>query len=292
VQSKPDVGSIFWVELPLPAVSTQEWEAANAARQKAVPELAGKRILVVDDNEINREIARGLLSEMGCQVLTAEGGHEALALLKSDPMDMALVDLEMPGMDGFSLTKEIRSSPEISALPLIAMTAHVMGETRPLAAAAGLNGYLTKPIDMELLQAELLRFLGNPATTTQVSEKIMESEAVSAPPPEVHVDVEHALKLLGGNESIYHFMVRRFCETWANVRDQFQSAGDFETKRRLAHTLKGLCASLGCQQVSDLAASVEHTYRSEKEPEPQSLETLFRSVESLRTWLERNVPTA
>jgi PAS domain S-box-containing protein len=291
--SSPGGGSTFWVELPLPPVSRADWERLQITGENLHPQLGGKKILVVDDNEINREIARGLLSEMRCEVFTAEGGEEALGLLRSQTFDLVLVDLEMPGMDGFALAREVRADAKLSHLPLVAMTAHVLGETRPLAAAAGLNGYLTKPIDMDLLRVELLRFL-NPGGSKLLEkgedskhDELLKNED-STPQNLVRVDKSSALKLLGGNEEIYQFMARRFCETWDDVREKFSAAPDFSAKRRLAHTLKGLCASLGCQDVADQAGSIEADYAREIEPNAAELDALLSRVLALRLSLLQN----
>lgn len=299
VSSNKGSGSTFWVELPLPSATKTEWEQSRTRTKISTLELKDKRILVVDDNEINREIARGLLSSMGCRVFTADSGFAALRFLDTDSVDLVLVDLEMPGMDGFALAREIRVLPGLEKLPLVAMTAHMMGETRPMAASAGMNGYLTKPIDTELLQSELVRLL-----TPRAASPASPAADFSAPPipgkPAAHsaakpvsgsdlqIDTDYALKLLGGDHEIYQFMISRFSESWAGIREQFQTAADFQEKMRLAHTLKGLCASLGCAPLAEMAAEVESSFRDQKEPQPEKFETLATGVIAMIDWFKAN----
>jgi CheY-like chemotaxis protein len=121
-------------------------------------ELLGRRVLLVEDNEVNVLVARSLMQKMGLEVTVAENGEAALETLQGSgakPFDVVLMDLQMPVMDGFEATRRIRENPEWGKLPIIAMTAHAFAEERDRCFQAGMNGHLSKPIDVALLTQTL-----------------------------------------------------------------------------------------------------------------------------------------
>jgi CheY-like chemotaxis protein len=119
----------------------------------------GARVLLVEDNEINREIALALLQGAGLQVGVAGDGREALALLERERFDLVLMDCQMPVMDGYAATRAIRERPELHTLPVIAMTANAMVGDRDAALAAGMNDHIAKPIRVAEMYATLARWL-------------------------------------------------------------------------------------------------------------------------------------
>ncbi|MDR0239318.1 MAG: response regulator, partial [Deltaproteobacteria bacterium] len=140
-----------------PKLGVQEVEAAG---------LAGRRVLLVEDNEINREIATALLEELGVSALVAVNGQEALTLLEAEDVDGVLMDIQMPVMDGLTATKILRREgrPSVRVLPVIAMTAHAMQADRDKSMAAGMDDHITKPIDIAELKSKLVRWIGGSAT--------------------------------------------------------------------------------------------------------------------------------
>ncbi len=129
------------------------------------PDFSGKRVLLAEDNEFNREIALAVLEGRGLKVEWAANGREACDLLKlkrADYFDLVLMDIQMPVMDGYAATRKIRSldDPALARIPIIAMTANAFAEDRDQALAAGMDGHLAKPLDIEALDAELRKFLG------------------------------------------------------------------------------------------------------------------------------------
>jgi signal transduction histidine kinase/CheY-like chemotaxis protein len=133
-----------------------------------VPELKGRRVLLVEDNDVNVLVAKGLMGKMGLEVTVAENGQVALdKLAKASkerlgrPFDIILMDLQMPVMDGFEATRRIRANPDYSNLIIVAMTAHAFAEERERCVACGMNGHLSKPIDVGILTATLKDFLAD-----------------------------------------------------------------------------------------------------------------------------------
>ena len=161
VASEPGRGSIFSFHLPfrLPdAAVPAVWPEAEAAPAVYLP---GKRVLLVEDNEINQEVATAMLAETGVEVTMAANGEEAVQAVAASRYDLILMDVQMPLMDGLEATRRIRALRDVPAdLPIIAMTAHAMRGDWEKSLAAGMNDHLTKPIDPRRLFAVLEHWLG------------------------------------------------------------------------------------------------------------------------------------
>ncbi len=117
------------------------------------------RILYIEDNSDNRKLVRRVLEWDGYEVVEAKDGTEALARLESEPIDLALLDINMPDIDGYTLTTTIRANPRFSGLPIVAVTANVMRGDRERSLQAGCDGYIQKPIDIDTLSEQIERFL-------------------------------------------------------------------------------------------------------------------------------------
>lgn len=164
VRSEPGVGSVFEFAVLLEKVDEarmKQAEHAAAAEAPAARDLKGLRMLLVEDNEINQEIAVALLEDLGIAVLVAGNGEEALALLERRDVDGVLMDIQMPVMDGLTAAARIRKSAraEVRNLPVIAMTAHAMREDREKSLLAGMNDHLTKPINVDELRQKLEKWI-------------------------------------------------------------------------------------------------------------------------------------
>lgn len=156
VNSAEGIGSTFYFTLPLTLVdqqnlSNQSTSPEKDAEQVYFEKLKGKKVLLVDDNEINRELAQALLEMADMQIITASNGQEALDAVISDDLDLVLMDCQMPIMDGYDATRHIRDLGKAGQLPIIAMTANAMKGDREKALAAGMDDYLSKPLEPELM---------------------------------------------------------------------------------------------------------------------------------------------
>ncbi len=166
VESAPDEGARFTVTLELPAPREScGLEASFGLDEQGDPNATGAdcrlglRVLVVDDDEVNRRILEKAVRKLGCEALAADGGEAALQLLDKEHVDVALMDIRMPGMDGLEVTRRIRAKEQLAdapPLPVIAVTANAMKGDREACLEAGMDGYLAKPLELEAL-AELLR---------------------------------------------------------------------------------------------------------------------------------------
>jgi len=161
--SSPQVGSTFWFvcRFDIAAQPAKE-ETMEINPEHAIALLNGKRILVVDDNDFNLEVASDLLRDIGIDVAVAGNGAEAVAALQESRFDAALMDIQMPVMDGYEATRRIRADQALSKTIVIAMTANAGAEDRELCLAAGMNEVLTKPIDPDQLFATLAHWICAP----------------------------------------------------------------------------------------------------------------------------------
>ncbi|TCO80728.1 PAS domain S-box-containing protein [Plasticicumulans lactativorans] len=221
--------------------------------------LAGLRLLLVEDNPLNQQVARELLTYAGAVVDVADNGREGIVATRnaSPPFDAVLMDLQMPDMDGYEATRALRAAGE--RLPIIAMTANVLPADRDACLAAGMNDHIGKPIDMGELISTVLRHCGLEPARPDGPPPVT---AVAAPLPAVPAGIELAAALarLGGNRSLYTALVRRFVaeqSTFAARLDQHVARGELTLAARELHTLKGLAATLGATRLALTAAQVE-----------------------------------
>jgi CheY-like chemotaxis protein len=173
VNSEPGKGSVFWVDLPLPPVTAQQLEEHEST--SGLDALQGTRVLMVEDNPVNMMIAVALLERWGAIVDQADDGASALHAIdvahdSGNPFDIVLMDVQMPGMSGHEVTRRLRQRYDRHTLPIVALTAAALVSEREDAMAAGMNDFLTKPIDAERLRQTLRHVL-------------MEAEALIVPGP-------------------------------------------------------------------------------------------------------------
>jgi two-component system, sensor histidine kinase and response regulator len=269
----------------LGASSSKNYEVA-AAPTAELGQIRGARVLLVEDNELNREVALGLLEDAELAIDIAENGQVAVEKVGTNNYDLVLMDMQMPVMDGLDATRAIRLKPQFQSLPIIAMTANVMESDRERCTEAGMNDHLAKPIDPEALSAALLRWIkprGDAAKTAVPKAVVAEAAAatVIASSPQspqapqasgsaattpfaiAGVDTQTALRRTGGNPKRYEMLLRKFAETSAmqEIRNAL-AAGDAETAAREAHSLKGSAANLGATAVANAAAELETAIKS------------------------------
>jgi len=273
--------------------------ASPALRRGAQPDattrrLAGMRLLVVEDNLINQQVAQELLSAEGAQVeLAANGQLGVEAVAKAQPaFDAVLMDIQMPVMDGYAATREIRHTLGLGELPIIAMTANAMPADRVTCLDADMNEHVGKPFDLNALVAVLQRLTGRRSAAP---------EADAGPLPEFdQVDVAGALQRLGGNKALYLRTLKSFLQDSAALPQQLAEhlqAKRFDDAARLLHTLKGLAATIGATPLSQVAARMESVAKtspdslSPAEAPAQIESSLGTTGEALRAILVQLTPS-
>jgi signal transduction histidine kinase/CheY-like chemotaxis protein len=243
--------------------------------------IQGARVLLVEDNELNREVALGLLEDAHLQIDLADHGAAAVQQVSKNDYDVVFMDMQMPVMDGMSATKAIRSNPRFASLPIIAMTANAMDRDREQCLAAGMSDHIAKPIDPDKLYAALLRWIPpRAAVATAVASGAAVPNSIPAPATLPNftgelmipgIDTATALKRAGGNRKRYESLLLRFADSQiaaiADIRDAL-AANDSPTAQRLAHSLKGAAANLGANSLADAAAQAESALGSNSPVSP------------------------
>jgi len=266
LRSQPGSGSLFWVDLPL-AEAGPDTPAADTGSGDLDPgwyRLPGVHVLVVDDSLLNREVATGLLAEEGARVSLADSGHAALARLREGPadIDLVLMDLQMPDMDGPEVTRRLRMLPQAAALPVVALSAGVMQPDRDAAQAAGMDDFVAKPISADLLVAALRRQLARRGRLPNASSGRPSSRtAWPAPPPLAGVEIAERLRAPGHDPALIARQLDRLVDEYAPERDatalaQARVADRHGLARRL-HKLRGSAGATGARHIAELAQAAE-----------------------------------
>jgi CheY-like chemotaxis protein/HPt (histidine-containing phosphotransfer) domain-containing protein len=269
------VGSTFWFELDLPAAEPAYVAPPGPARRTTPTDslvtgpgpVDGTRLLLVDDADINREVGKGLLESLGYLVDTVSSGAEAVDAVQLAEYAAVLMDCLMPVMDGYEATRRIRAlDGPVRRVPIIALTAAAMSEDRDRCLAAGMDDYVSKPLDLALLTAALARHRPDQARGASLAQPTEEVSGPAVSPPAAGEVSEAAL--IDRLELIRN---KLSAEAFGRVCNQFLSAtpgliarlgaaihtDDSTTAHSLAHSLKGTMATLGAVRLSDLARRVE-----------------------------------
>jgi len=236
-------------------------KALGSQQQPAGDYLQGTRLLLVEDNEVNRELAREILQGFGAKVVEAVDGLVALDVLRSQgPFDAVLMDCQMPRMDGYESTGYIRKMPEYASIPIIAMTANARPEDRDRCIAAGMNEHVAKPLDVRDLVMALTRWI-KPNALREKSLANGETRITGEPFPHTElVDQKTALARINGRRKLYFELLQGFSKTHLNWGPEFTAArtsGRLNDAIRLAHTLKGLAATIGADSLCRSAQKLE-----------------------------------
>jgi len=254
---------------PAPAES----RAGPGAALPAGPVLAGLSILVVEDNAINQMVARRILETAGASVETASSGMAAVETLAtfSGAFDLVLMDIQMPGMDGYEATRLIRGTLGRTGLPIIAMTANAMPSDRQRCLDAGMNEHVSKPLDLDRLLSVILHFThdgtaADPAPQPPVAPPSAESPALEG------FDYDTALERASGDAGFLKLLLAEFVKSCAGTGDGIVDAlagGDLAKAGQLAHTLKGVSGNLGamplCRASDALMAAARRGDRAQAE---------------------------
>lgn len=252
-------------------------DSPSAREASPVPgtsyEFSGARILLVEDNEINRQIITELLSDRGAAIDVACNGSEAVASVTAGEhqYDLVLMDIQLPKMDGYEATRLIRADDRFRALPIIAMTAHAMAEERQKAVNAGMNDLVTKPIDLRALFKAIHDCL--PQAEKCLHSAVHHSNEtvnVIAIPDIPGVDVAGALDNIGGSQELYLWVVKAFLDNQAGTAITVEKAladGDRSLAERLVHTTRGLVGNIGANGTADVASELEASIRHNDPPE-------------------------
>lgn len=264
--------------------------SAPSAQQRSL-ELNRLRVLLVEDNRINQEVAAEILRQYGAEVTLADHGADALELITGPGFDVVLMDLHMPVMDGFEATRRIREQYDSSTLPVIAMTAAVMQDDRERCTAAGMVDFVAKPVNPLELLTVLKRFQKTdspPSAPCKVA--LIAPELSDGTPEPPRLDINTALSRMGGNTHLFVSLLKAFINDHAQAADEL---ADFLTQRQnedalyLIHNIKGVAGTIGAMQLMKTAAALEQQLKTEPRLTDSALfsEQLTQTITAMRSYL-------
>ncbi|KAA8918279.1 hybrid sensor histidine kinase/response regulator [Xanthomonas sontii] len=258
--------------------------AAPAPAPQRVARLPGLRVLVVEDNALNRQVAEELLCAEGAQVALAEDGLSGVQCVRESGQvfDVVVMDMQMPRVDGLEATRRIRADARFARLPILAMTANAAQNDVDACLAAGMDAHIGKPIDLEQMVEALLRLSGRTA-----------APAAPAPPPAppAPVALDAILARFGNNAGLFVRMLDAFAEEHRTLLQRVEAAlrqGDAGASADAAHALKGSAATLGAATLAQAAAVLEQDARGGRLPDVAATLAALRAaaaqdLEALRT---------
>lgn len=248
--------------------------------------LAGRRILLVEDNPFNRELAIELLTDLGIRVEIAENGRIGVERIRAETFDLVLMDIQMPEMDGLTAASLLRSETRFDDLPILAMTAHAMSGDREKSLAAGMNDHITKPIDPDLLTQTLAYWLGDKPRQQQpeedegvIAEPVVHEEGVPDELPPF--DIQLALIRTNGKRTLLRRLILSFYERYNEAAIELRALhaqASYEDAERLAHTIKGVAATLGAEELRNVADAIELAYHGGNTEKAESLFAPFEQA--------------
>lgn len=247
----------------------------------SVTQIQGAKFLVVEDNEVNQQVAKGILENNGFIVDLANNGILALEAVQKAVYDAVLMDINMPEMDGYTASRKIRQLPGFKDLPIIAMTANAMTGDREKTLAAGMNDYVTKPIDVKQLLNVLCIWVKPPPKESGQDKQTLSDKEVNhnassddwGPLP--GIDIREGLNRMAGDLILYRNLLKKFAGNQVNTADKIRQAlltGDMETAQRLTHAVKGVSGNISATLVFESATRLDDAL---KDKDIQTAETLL-----------------
>nr|WP_319494055.1 PAS domain S-box protein [uncultured Desulfobacter sp.] len=294
VLSKPIMPSTLFDSIMLVKQGKIRRESRSMRRQdkivKTTARLKTARVLIVEDNDINQDVAADLLTNHGIDYKIADNGQIALEMLEKYHFDGILMDCQMPVMDGYTATRKIREDKRFKDLPIIAMTANVMAGDREKSMAAGMNDHIGKPIRVqELFNAMDTWF--KPAISMQGPES---RETANKLDSITGIDITAGLETVQGNHDLYLKLLGKFHDRYHDFEQQFNAARHDEDKKapvRCAHTLRGVAANIGAHEIKEKAGDLESACTNHQ-PEQTIDHALRTLVHALSRMMEKLAPFA
>jgi len=272
-------------------------------------QLAGARLLLVEDNDINREFATELLRSEGIEVDEAVNGQDAVEKVQHGDYDAVLMDVQMPVMDGLEAARQIRAlattteGKRFATLPIIAMTALAMAHDTENSQSAGMNDHLTKPIAPNRLLAVLVKWIRVPAH--RIGVRPVAASAAEFPPELLalkSLDTQEGVRRIGGKIEAYRRQLRRFRENYADAVGQLQHlvrGQNLQRAEEYCHLLKGVTGNIGASELYSKLAEIDTELKQEKLPDAVQLDemhallqSVMRDIDSLASSPELTTPTA
>ena len=301
VESEYGDGSRFWFTVRVGINIEQKLSAAidetTVLLEEKMTSIRGARILLVEDNEINQEVASEMLTEIGLRVELAENGLVALEKLGRSAYDLVLMDMQMPVMDGVTATRAIRENPKWAGLPIVAMTANAMQQDKMACFAAGMNDFIAKPIEPAQLWSTLLQWISTKKLAFSGFKIQLGGDTGNIGLPETiaGINIDQGLKRVLGKKHHYLAMLRKIVAGHRNAAGKIRQAldnNDWESASLLAHTMKGLAGNIGAAGLQNCAGDLEQVLkkRGGRLEADQLLRSFDLSLQAIIAELEIKLP--
>ena len=267
VNSQPDVGTEFYFTASF-GWSNMKISSKNLdiSKYKVKELISDKHVLLVEDNEINLQVAQELLEGVGVRITAACNGKQAVAIVKQESFDAILMDIQMPEMDGYTATHHIRTQFSLNDLPIIAMTANAMAGEREKCLSAGMNDHISKPVKPLNLFETLIRWLRPDIDTDQIHDSLSQSNESPQECDNVlnatidGVDVQLGFDYMNKSKDLYLKTLNNFYNRFTDINAQIQaklSSGKMQEAERLVHTFKSLAGSIGAKKLESISSALE-----------------------------------
>lgn len=278
VESQPGKGSLFYftIHFQRPQLLFKRYIAAGKSpcpetearvKEEALRNIRGARVLLVEDNVINQELTTEILKENGLIVDISNDGREALSKIGQNDYDLILMDVQMPVMSGLEATVLIRNMERLGDVPIVAMTAHDTARDKQECMKAGMNEYMTKPLNIDFLMSILVKWIkprtqpedNLPLSSTNITSSADSSDALPG------IDVADGLERLQGNKRLYIKLLKSFVRNYEHASEDINSAihnNDYAKVTAIAHAIKGAAANLSMTGVAASASQLQEAARS------------------------------
>ncbi|MBF0264320.1 MAG: response regulator [Gammaproteobacteria bacterium] len=259
----------------------------------AAKHLCGAKILLVEDNELNQELAVELLRMDNIEVETANNGKEALDLLENQTFDGVLMDCQMPVMDGYEATRKIRSQDRLKDLPIIALTANVMKNDINKVLASGMNAHIAKPINPDVMFTTMAKWIRSKVKITSDNTGKINAETCNNHyelPKLAGIDIQAGLITTQNNTDLYKRLLLKFYDNQKNFKQRFLDSLDkdgTEAASHIAHTLKGLAGNLGMTDLYQIAFTLQTTCENNSDNIEAIFEETIKQLEIVFTSLNK-----
>lgn len=246
-------------------MSAQEaHEGSEMNVESALQRLKGISVLLVEDNEINQELVLEILKSYEMKVITTDNGQQALDVLNKKPVDLVLMDCQMPVLDGYEATRQIRKMAHYKNLPILALTANAMKGDREKVLDVGMNDHISKPVDPEKMLVTMAKWINSQYGSDKPVKPISVLQDKNADKTSIYelpgIDVKIGLKTTMNKEEMYRRFLKKFVDDQKEFEQEFRTHidnQDMEEATRTAHTLKGVAANMGMTDLQQAALKLE-----------------------------------
>ncbi|MCC2604475.1 PAS domain-containing hybrid sensor histidine kinase/response regulator [Planctobacterium marinum] len=253
------------------------------------PDLTAKHILLVEDNKINQEVALALLEDVHATTTVANHGQEALDKVREQHFDLILMDIQMPVMDGLTAAKKLRQEHQVT-LPIIAMTAHALEEDREKSRQAGMNDYITKPIDVSVFYDTLKRWV--PGGQQPLKDSSVQVESTSVLPEIEGINIATLYKRIGQRDSLLDEILQEFSQSCLQFQQQIGHAIDEQDNLKISqliHRMKGESGNVAAEDIHSKVVALESGFKKHHSLDQNLLSLLNEDLNALRQALQQHL---